>query len=142
MIVMRQHSCDVIADIDGPDGRACDLHGRAWTGVPVAEHEDDEEIVAVLQYVHPDWEQVTEAHIVDFAEEKLCADCGDPTEEMPRWVAERILRANPFLVLDVDDRWEGICFECAHKNQCPHCAEDDEDDEDEGEGWQAHPYLH
>lgn len=146
MVVMRDESREIISEIVGVDGRACDLHGRAWTGVPVAEHEDDEHI-AVLQYVHPDYEQVTEDHITDFAGEKVCAECGDPTEEMPLWIAERILRAYPDLVLGKDFRWEGICHDCAHKEQCPHCShqnphDEDDDEEDEHDGWQAHPFLH
>lgn len=139
MIVMRDESRDIIAELGGSDGRACDLHGRAWTGVPVAEHEDDE-TSAVLQYVHPDFEQVTEEHIQDFAGEKTCSECGDPTEPMPIWVAERVLRAHPDIVLEHNFRWEGICFECAHKGHCPNCA-DHSDDDDHPDGWQADPYL-
>lgn len=123
MVVMRDQTRDQIAEIDGENGRACDLHGRAWTGVPVASQDETGE-VAVLQYVHPAFIQVTEQHIADFADEKTCTECGDPTDPMPLWVAERILRAHPELVLDMDYRWEGICAECAERGGCPHCDGD------------------
>ena len=140
MIVMQDKSRIEISAVPGTDGVACDLHGRAWTGVPVASHDGTGEF-AVLQYVHPEFENVTETHIVEFAGEKTCSECGDPTEAMPLWVAERILRAHPQLVLSDEYRWEGICVECAENNACPHCADDDEHDDGGGdEGWNTHPY--
>jgi len=120
---MKDQSRDQISEIIGSDGAACDMHGRHWTGVPVSEREETDE-KAVLQYVHPDYVQVTENHIIDFAGEKICAVCGDPTEEMPLWVAERVIRAYPGLVLEQNYRWEGICHSCAHQSDCPHCAGD------------------
>lgn len=146
MIVMRDESREVIDEITGPDGRACDLHGRGWTGCPVAEHEDG--YIAVLQYVHPDFEQVTEEQIQDFAGEKTCHQCGDPTEPLPVWLAERIIRAYPELVLGGNFRWEGICKACAkayHDETCQHCKDNPSDDEDTDEdGWmdQTRHYLH
>jgi len=150
MVIMRDKSCDMISKINGAEGAACDLHGRHWTGVPVAAHDDSGEY-AVLQYVHPDYIKVTERQIADFAAEKLCSVCGDPTEEMPLWVVERILKAHPYLVLQHNLEWEGICQDCAKKNACPHCDEkhdegvdDDEDDNGDGgsDGWMTHPYCH
>lgn len=129
MVVMRDQTRDMIAEINGENGVACDLHGRAWTGVPVAAHDESGE-VAVLQYVHPDFEKVTELHITDFASEKTCIECGDPTDPMPMWVAERILKAHPGLVLDMDYRYEGICGECAENTGCPHCDGRPDDGED------------
>jgi len=141
MIVMKDQSRDVIDTITGDDGAACDLHGRHWTGIPVAAHDDTGD-VAVLQYVHPDFERVTESHIIDFADEKTCCECGDATAPLPLWVAERILRACPNLVLE-PGRWEGICRACAHKAGCPICREEENHDSDEDvDGWQSHPYLH
>jgi hypothetical protein len=100
--------------------------------------------VAVFQYVHPNYELVTQQHIDEFSGEKTCCECGDPTEPMPVWLAERILKAHPYLVLELDHRWEGICSECAQICHCPHCSgqhtEDDSDDEDSGEKFSTHPY--
>jgi len=141
MVVMRDQSREKLHEIIGDDGAACDLHGRSWTGVPVASNEDTGEY-AVLQYVHPDYVHVTEEQTLAFASEKTCAECGDPTEPLPLWAVDRILMAHPYLVLEHDEfRWEGICFECAHKNSCPHCSEKDEGGED-GETWSTHPYCH
>jgi hypothetical protein len=138
MVIMKDQSRDQISVVAGVDGCACDLHGRAWTGVPLSSHETTGE-VAVFQYVHPDFEQVTENHTIDFAGEKVCTKCGDPTEPMPLWVADRILKAYPSLVLDQGYCWDGICHECAQESECAHCDQKVEDDED---GYQAHPYLH
>ncbi|MGD9729227.1 MAG: hypothetical protein AB7L09_01155 [Nitrospira sp.] len=144
MIVMRDESREIIDEIDGADGYACDLHGRSWTGIPV-EHEDDA-TQGVLQYVHPDFAQVTEEQIQNFSGEKTCCECGDPTTPMPVWLAERIIRANPDLVLQQNYQWEGICYDCAHKSQCPHCGEgethDSDDEGDEPSGWEGHAFLH
>lgn len=129
--MMRDQSREQISAISGKEGGACDLHGRHWTGAPIAEREVDGE-KAVLQYVHPDYIQVTESHLCDFAAEKTCAVCGDPTEEMPLWVAERILKACPGLVLEKGYRWEGVCQSCARESGCSHCAgEPDADDWDD-----------
>lgn len=116
------------ADVGLPYTRACDLHGRAWTGTRVGKNEETGE-VAVLQYVHPDWIQVTEQQLVEFSGEKTCSVCGDPTDPMPLWVAERILKMHPEIVIEEGFRWEGICDECAHLHGCPHC-DDEDDDED------------
>jgi hypothetical protein len=144
MVVMIDRSRHKVQDVIGDDGAACDLHGRAWTGVPIASKEETGEY-AVLQYVHPDFIKVTEEHIQAFAVEKTCSECGDPTDPLPLWAAERILMANPHLVLEQEFRWEGICIDCAHKNNCPHCAEkdgeDDGDDETDGPS-STHPYCH
>ena len=129
MVIMADRSRELIGDVPGDDGAACDLHGKAWTGHPIASRGSVDQ-VAVLQYVHPDYDQVTEDHIVDFAGEKICVKCGDPTEEMPLWVSERILRARPALALEESYQWEGICHECAASDGCPHC-EDDRDDRDD-----------
>ena len=126
MIVMLDESRqEAITSVDTPTN-ACDLHGRSWTGNPVGEDESTG-VVAVLQYVHPDWEQVSEKHVTDFSGEKTCSMCGDPTSPMPLWLAERILRMHPQLVTEEGYRWEGICDECAHDHGCPHCG--DETDE-------------
>lgn len=136
---MLDRSNDQITALTPSDGAACDLHGRAWTGVPVATNEDGES--AVLQYVHPDWAKVTPAQISAFQAEKTCCECGDPTDELPDWVANRILMACPNIVLEEASRWEGICAPCAHKKVCPHCGDKDEEDED-GNLWSTHPYCH
>ena len=125
---MINETRQVIAPIaDGPTW-ACNLHGRAWTGTPVGKNEDTDE-TAVLQYVHPDWVQVTEKQIVEFSAEKTCSNCGDPTSPMPLWVAERILRMHPEIVIEEGYTWDCICDECAHMHGCPHC-DDETDDED------------
>lgn len=116
------------ADVGLPYTRACDLHGRAWTGTRVGKNEETGE-VAVLQYVHPDWILVTEEQLVEFSGEKTCSVCGDPTDPMPLWVAERILKMHPEIVLDEGFRWDGICGDCAHIHGCPHC--DDENDHED-----------
>ena len=143
MVIMRDQSRDQICAIDGNDGRACDLHGRAWTGTTAAIH-DDEDVVAVLQYVHPDFVKVTEAHIVDFAEERVCKQCGDATEPMPLWLADRILKAYPGLVLMDGYYWEGLCRQCSPVDGCPHCEKQsgDDDDDDANDQYPTHPYLH
>jgi len=141
MVIMRDRSRDQISEIRGEDGAACDLHGRAWTGTPVAANEDTGGY-AVLQYVHPDYIKVTEQHIADFACEKTCSECGDPAEPLPLWAVDRILMAHPYLVLDTDEfRWEGICQECASRHACPHCGDKSEEDED-GNNPSPHPYCH
>jgi len=137
---MRDKSRDQISELSGHDSAACDLHGRAWTGVPVAASEDSGDY-AVLQYIHPDFEQVTESHLQAFAGEKLCHKCGDPTEPIPLWAVERILKAHPYLVLKPDFLWEGICYQCAHDSECSNCKGEDEDDEHEDDGWQSQPYC-
>ena len=154
MVVMRDESREVVDQLVGAEGRACDLHGRAWTGSPITKHRDNgtsesdetsepDEIVGVLQYVHPDFDQVTEDYIQDFAGEKICCQCGDPTDPMPVWLAERILRAHPDLVITGKFRWEGICFKCAHKEQCSSCNSDgDDEDGDTQDGWEGHAFLH
>lgn len=129
---MKNESREVIDELVGPDGRACDLHGRGWTGTVVGEH--DSGFTVVLQYVHPDFEQVTEDQIQDFSGEKTCAKCGDPTEPLPVWLSERLIRAYPGLVLSDDYSWEGICKRCAkehHDRTCTQCGDDIEDED----GW-------
>jgi len=140
MVVMRDKSREQVSEITGPEGAACDLHGRSWTGVPVATDTDTKEF-AVLQYVHPEFSQVTEEDMANFAQEKICAECGDPTDPLPLWVAERILRAHPKLVLESEWRWDGICGDCAERIACPDC--NDGLDEDSGAyGCSTHPYFH
>lgn len=140
MVVMKDRSREVISELDDTDGRACDLHGRNWTGVPVGANDETGDVI-VLQYVHPDWDQVTEDHIRDFADEKTCVQCGDPTEKMPMWVAERILRAHPDLVIGMGYRWDGICHECAENTGCKHWDDDGPDDSETiGDGWLDNPY--
>jgi len=142
---MEDKSCHQISEIRGEDGRACDLHGRAWTGVPVAANEATGGY-AVLQYIHPDYTQVTLQHISAFSTEKICCECGDPTEPLPKWAVERILKAHPYLVLKNDYRWDGICYRCANDSVCPHCSgkdgDEDENDTEEEEGFSSHPYCH
>lgn len=139
MVLMRDETREQIGELSSEDSAACDLHGRAWTGVTVAAHETDDDY-AVLQYVHPAYAMVTETHIVAFAAEKTCSECGDPTEPIPLWAVDRILKAHPYLVLDSDERrWEGICHECAKNNACPHCV--DEDDDANDNHFSTHPYC-
>ena len=136
MVVMEDRSSVQISEISGKNGAACDLHGRAWTGVPISAG-DVTGLFAVLQYIHPDYEQVTVEHISEFASEKVCCKCGDPTEPLPVWAVERILKAYPYLVLSDDLGWEGICQQCALDSGCPHCVDDDNDDHSA-----CHPYCH
>lgn len=110
MIVMLDCSTEEIGGISIDEGGACDRCGRSWTGAPIAEATDDGRI-AVLQYMHPDFSKITEAHVRDFASEHACSQCGDPTEELPYWMAERVLRANPRLGLD--EEFNAICERCA-----------------------------
>lgn len=127
ILMINETRTEIAPVVEGPT-YACDLHGRAWTGTPVGENGETGE-KAVLQYVHPDWIQVTEKQLVDFSGEKTCSVCGDPTDPMPLWVAERILRMHPEIALDEGFRWEGICDDCAHTHGCPHC--DDENDHED-----------
>ena len=127
MILMADKTREVLPINQEAPTNACDLHGRSWTGTPVGEDTTTDTVV-VLQYVHPDWEQVTEQDIVDFSGEKTCSMCGDPTSPMPLWLAERILRMHPQLVTEEGFRWEGICDDCAHTHGCPHCGDDETDD--------------
>lgn len=122
MILMKDESREVIGEVDPDIGAACDLHGRAWTGAPVGGNEETGEI-AVLQYLHPNFEQVTEKDIVDFAADTICSVCGDPMGPIELWVAERVLRANPHIVLDKEFRWDSICGDCTEN-----LADDDDDD--------------
>jgi len=140
---MRDKTRDQISELNPDHGAACDLHGRAWTGVPVAASEASGDY-AVLQYVHPAYAKVTEGDIVAFSAEKTCCECGDPTDPLPLWVVDRILMANPYLVLDVDDdgeRWEGICQECASEKSCPHCSEEEGNEDEDGNHTSTHPYC-
>jgi hypothetical protein len=127
MVIMVDRSRELVGDVPGDAGAACDLHGREWTGHPI-EPQTATGPEVVLQYVHPNFDQVTEDHVIDFAGEKTCSKCGDPTEAMPLWISERILRARPNLVLEESYRWEGICHECAGSEGCPHCEDDLDDD--------------
>jgi hypothetical protein len=129
MVVMRDESREQISEITGPEGAACDMHGRAWTGAPVNDGDISHEF-AVLQYVHPDFSRVTESDIVNFGQDETCGDCGGPTDPIPLWAVERILRAHPSLVLDSEWEWDGICITCSDNNTCSDCG-DSLDDEDE-----------
>lgn len=117
MVIMKDESREQLGVIEGLEGAACDLHGREWTGTPVATDETNGE-VAVLQYVHPDYQKVTEQLIEEFSGDQVCAQCGDPIEPMPIWVADRILRAHPRLVLDKELKWEGLCQDCGEAALC------------------------
>lgn len=110
MVVMLDETSEQVGSLALDEGGACDRCGRSWTGAKIAERDDDNKI-AVLQYLHPDFEKLTTDQISEFAAERACSQCGDPTEELPRWMAERILRASPHLVLD--DNFEAICEKCA-----------------------------
>ena len=139
MIVMVDQSREEISEITGPEGAACNLHGRSWTGVPVATDKTTNEF-AVLQYVHPDFSRVTESHMHNFSQEKICGDCGDPTDPLPLWAVERILRARPGLVLESECRWDGICADCAARTACPDCSKNS-DGFGGSYGCSIHPYL-
>lgn len=110
MIVMVDGSSEQVGAIAVEEGSVCDMCGRAWTGAVVAENIEDDR-VAVLQYLHPDFEKVTEQQIRDFASEHACSQCGDPTDELPLWMAERVLRANPHLAMA--ENFDAICERCA-----------------------------
>jgi hypothetical protein len=136
MVVMRDESREQISEILGPEGAACDLHGRARTGVPV----DDGGIAhefQVLQYVHPDFSRITESDIVSFAQDEVCAECRGPTNPIPLWAVERILRAHPSLVLDPEWEWDGVCVTCAENNMCSDCGNFFDDDDDPS----SNPYF-
>jgi len=134
MVVMKDRSRDQISVIDGNEGVACDLHGRSWTGEPIGTNEKTGE-VAVFQYVHPDYEQVTEPDTIKFAGEKICTDCGGPTEPMPLWVADRILKAHPRLAFDCGHTFAGICHECADYRSRPSPVDEEDEDEENGRGF-------
>lgn len=110
LVVMQDHTRTILGELDGPNGVACDLHGRAWTGSYIATN-NKTGAVAVLQYVHPDFEKVTEKQIVDFSRQQVCSQCGKPIEGMPLWFAERILRAYPQLVFGGGE-WDMTCPDC------------------------------
>ena len=135
MVLMRDESREQVGELKSDVSAACDLHGRAWTGAPVGESDDCK--VAVLQYVHPEFEKVTEKDIIAFAADGSCSMCGDPMGPIELWVAERILRAHPQAVLDKDYRWEPLCGNCADECDCDHCTgecrcdEEDASEEDD-----------
>lgn len=114
MIVMIDGTNEQVGTIDIDEGAACNMCGRSWTGAKVAEVTEagsDDERVAVLQYEHPDYVKITDRHIREFAAEHACSQCGDHTEELPLWAADRVLRASPHLALD--EEFDAICATCA-----------------------------
>lgn len=136
MIVMLDGTTEQIGEITLDEGAVCDLCGRSWTGAVIAESGDDGR-AAVLQYLHPDFEKLTESQIKEFAAEHICSQCGDPTDELPLWVAERVLKASPHLAMA--DEIDAICEKCA-KNFAEAeglswpVDEEDGGGEEEGEG--------
>lgn len=111
MIVMIDGTREQVGTLSLDEGAACDRCGRAWTGAVIAEPDDQDRVIA-LQYNHPDFEKITEDHIRRFSGEHACSVCGDPTDELPLWASERVLRASPHLALD-DENFSAICTPCA-----------------------------
>jgi hypothetical protein len=126
MIVMVDGSSEQVGALSIEEGAACDMCGRSWTGATISESSEEDGRVAVLQYLHPDFDALTEEQIHNFTLEHACSQCGDPTEELPRWAAERVLRANPHLALA--DRYDAICEACARNY---FGVEEDETDADQ-----------